>query len=216
MLRTIAATAIIACLTTPVLAQEPICVIDGARHPAADCSLVSRGGVLTPDRIDRVDVIKGEAAGVLYGRDGTNGVISITTKNGAGGGGGGPEQRGAADDPLAQYFFPPELVMAHQREIDLGDRQRAAIQDAIKDAQSRFVDLQFRMSAEVESLQRLLGASSVDEAKVLDQLDRVLNCERDVKHAQLALMIRVKNQLTEQQQSMLSQLRHTKGLVRLF
>lgn len=213
MLKTIVTLATLACLTTPARAQEPICIIDGVRHPTSDCSLVARGGVLTPERIDHVDVLKGEAAGVLYGRDATNGVISITTKQGTGG---GAEQRVTADDPLAQYFFPPEMVMKHQREIDLTDRQRSAIQLAIKDAQGKFVDLQFRMSAEMENLQRLLSASSVNETKVVDQLDRVLDCERDVKHAQLALMIRVKNQLTEQQQSVLSQLRRGNGSVRLF
>ena len=111
------------------------------------------------------------------------------------------------DDPLARFLFPPELVMANQQAINLTDRQRSAIQKALKEAQGKFIDLQFEMSGEVEKLQRLLQATTVDESKVLDQVDRVLGLEREVKHAQLSLMIRVKNQLTEEQQNALARLR---------
>jgi len=189
------------CLTTAAAAQqEPVCVIDGQRRPAADCGFAGRAGGIAREKIDRVDVLKGEAAAALYGRDAASGVVSITTKQGQNGQPGGP-------DPLARYFYPPELVMANQQAIALSERQRAVIVDAIKDAQGRFIDLQFRMSAEVERLQRLLQNSSVDETSVLDQLDRVLDVERDVKRAQLGLMIRIKNQLGPAQQEKLDRLR---------
>lgn len=113
----------------------------------------------------------------------------------------------AAGDPFARDFFPPELVMAHQQAIALTERQRNAIQDVMKASQEKFVDLQFKMSAESEKLQQLIKGTSVDEAKVLDEVDRVLAIEREVKRAQLSLMIRTKNQLTEQQQAALRLLR---------
>lgn len=97
--------------------------------------------------------------------------------------------------------------MAHQQAIGLTDRQRSAIQEALRDAQGKFIDLQFSMSGEVEKLQRLIQGTSAEEAKVLEQVDRVLNIERQIKHAQLTLMIRIKNQLTEQQQAKRGQLR---------
>jgi len=77
-----------------------------------------------------------------------------------------------ADDPFARFVFPPELVMAHQQKLNLSDRARAAIQDAIKEAQGKFVDAQWRLSGEGEKLQKLLQATTVDEAKVLEQIDR--------------------------------------------
>ena len=118
---------------------------------------------------------------------------------------GGPRPQGG--DPLARYLFPPELVMANQQSISLTDRQRLALQQAMKDAQGKFIDLQFRMSSEVENLQRLIQPANVDEARVLEQVDRVLSVEREVKRAQLSLMIRVKNLLTQQQQAQLAALR---------
>ena len=111
------------------------------------------------------------------------------------------------EDPLARYLFPLELVMAHQQAIGLTERQRMAIQQAVKDAQGKFVDVQFAMSGEMEKLQRLLQGTSPDESDVLDQVDRVLSLEREVKRAQLALMVRIKNQLTDQQQAALQRLR---------
>ncbi len=66
----------------------------------------------------------------------------------------------ASADPLARFVYPPELVMAHQEAIGLTDKQRSAIQDAVKEAQGKVVDLQFKLSAEVEKLQRLLQSPS--------------------------------------------------------
>ena len=175
-------------------AQEPICIVDGARRPASDCS------GMVAKTIERVEVVKGPNAAALYGPDAAeHGVINITTKKGVGALGN--------EDPFARYLFPPELVMANQQAINLTDRQRSAIQQAMKDAQGKFIDAQFKMSGEGEKLQRLLQGTSVDEAKVLDQVDRVLTIEREIKHVQLTLMIKIKNQLTADQQATLTSLR---------
>src|SRR5215216_147650 len=82
---------------------------------------------------------------------------------------------GPGQDPLARFLFPPELVMSHQQAIGLSDRQRSAIQQELQRAQGKFTDLQWRMSADAEKLTRLLQAAPVDEAQVLEQVDRILN-----------------------------------------
>ncbi|HEX6627608.1 MAG TPA: hypothetical protein VF105_06625 [Gemmatimonadaceae bacterium] len=117
----------------------------------------------------------------------------------------GPGRPG--DDPIARFLFPPELVMANQQAIGLTDVQRNALQQAMMTAQTKFIGLQFKMTGEVETLQRLLQPSGVDEAKVLEQVDRVLAAEREIKRAQLSLIIRIKNLLTERQQAQLTALR---------
>jgi TonB-dependent SusC/RagA subfamily outer membrane receptor len=211
--------ALTACLASVAAAQQkPLCIIDGVRHPSSECSggaalsgqvtidaktgeaALSGKVTLDGNNIDHIEIVKGPAAVAQYGADAVNGVIIVTTKMGAG-------FPSAGDDPLARYLFPPELVMAHQQEISLTDLQRVALQVAMKIAQVKFVDLQFQMSGEVEKLQRLVQGTSVDEAKVLEQVDRVLTVEREIKHAQLTLMIQIKNQLTEQQQLALGRLR---------
>jgi Spy/CpxP family protein refolding chaperone len=77
----------------------------------------------------------------------------------------------------------------------------------MKETEGKMVDLQFRMMGEVENLQRLIQPAAVDESKVLEQVDRVLAVEREVKRAQLGLMLRIKNILTAQQQAQLGALR---------
>jgi outer membrane receptor for ferrienterochelin and colicin len=59
-------------------APQPLVYVDGERM---------EGGIpenLDPDRIDRVEVIKGEAAVALYGPEASVGVVQIFTKDGPG------------------------------------------------------------------------------------------------------------------------------------
>ena len=128
------------------------------------------------------------------------------------GGPGGPPGPGQpGQDPFARLLFPPELVMQHQGEIGLQDAQRTALQAAIQQAQTKFVDAQWKLSAEGEKLARLLQNAQVDEAQVLEQVDRILTLEREVKRAQMGLMVRIKNTLTPVQQAKLRELRGEGG-----
>jgi Spy/CpxP family protein refolding chaperone len=117
------------------------------------------------------------------------------------------QQPAPGEDPLAQFVFPPELVMRHAPEIGLDDKQRAAIKDAVVKTQTRFLDLQWEVQGEAEKMARLLQASPVDEAAVLAQADKVMGLEREVKRAHLALLVRIKNTLTDAQRARLTELR---------
>jgi Spy/CpxP family protein refolding chaperone len=120
---------------------------------------------------------------------------------------GGPPPQGQPQDPFRGFLFPPELVMQHQGEIGLQDAQRSALQTAIQQAQTKFVDAQWKLSAEGEKLARLLQNVTVDETQVLEQVDRILALEREIKRAQMGLMVRIKNTLTAAQQAKLRELR---------
>jgi Spy/CpxP family protein refolding chaperone len=111
------------------------------------------------------------------------------------------------DDPLAKLLFPPELVMQHQADIGLKPEQRTAITHAIGELQGKVLDVQWRMQDAARQLASLLGKPSVDETAALAQVDQVLNLEREVKRAQLTLLIRIKNTLTPEQQGKLEQYR---------
>jgi Spy/CpxP family protein refolding chaperone len=112
-----------------------------------------------------------------------------------------------ADDPIAQNLFPPELVMKYSQAINLNEVQSKAIKDAIQKAQAKFLDMQWDMQSETEKLVQLLKARPVDETAVLAQVDQVLNREREIKKAQISLLVRIKNLLTDDQQSKLMELR---------
>ena len=111
-------------------------------------------------------------------------------------------------DPIAQNLFPPEMVMQHRQEIGLTDEQHTAIRQELRKASTRFNELQWQMEDEMETMNKLTKASTVDEQKVLAQLDKILNIEREVKRTQLLVSIRIKNKLTEEQQTKLQELHH--------
>lgn len=157
------------------------------------------------EQLERVEVLKGQRVMQEYGTREGEGIVIFTVK--IPGTGGSFRDCPASDDQLGRLFFPPELVMSNQDAIGLTTAQRSAVQNAMKDAQGTFVDAQFKLSGEMEKLKALLGSTPTDEAKVLEQIDRVLSLEREVKRAQLSLMIRIKNQLSDQQRAMLMKLR---------
>jgi Spy/CpxP family protein refolding chaperone len=112
-----------------------------------------------------------------------------------------------ADDPIAQNLFPPELVMKYRQDINLDEGQSKAIKEAIQKAQTKFLDMQWDMQSESGKLVQLLKSRPVDENAVLAQVDQVLNREREIKKAQISLLVRIKNLLTDAQQNQLMELR---------
>jgi len=113
----------------------------------------------------------------------------------------------STDDPIAQTLFTPELVMKYRQEIGLDENQSHTMKEAIQKAQAKFLDLQWDMQSEQQKLVQLLKAQPVDEAAAIAQVDRVLSQEREVKKVQLSLLIRIKNLLSEAQQTKLNELR---------
>jgi Spy/CpxP family protein refolding chaperone len=115
----------------------------------------------------------------------------------------GPQPPRPQDDPLAEYVFPPELVMQHQREIALTDEQKAFLRGEIQRVTLRFTELQWQMQDAMEGLVSTLKGGSVNEQQALSQLDRILDTEREIKHLHVGLAVRIKNKLTPEQQSKL-------------
>ena len=122
----------------------------------------------------------------------------------------GPHGPGPGPEDWARSFFTPELVMQHQSEIGLQEAQRATLTTAVQQAQAKLTEVQWKLSAEGEKLSRLFQSTQVSEPQVLEQVDRILNLERDVKKAQISLMVRIKNTLTATQQAKLTEIRDRK------
>jgi Spy/CpxP family protein refolding chaperone len=111
------------------------------------------------------------------------------------------------DDPIGRQLFPPELVMGHQEEIGLQEKQRAAIRAEVVKVQTRFIDMQWQLSEESAKMVNLLRAVPIDEARVLEQADKVMTQERDVKKMHLSMLVRIKNLLTADQIARLQEIR---------
>lgn len=110
-------------------------------------------------------------------------------------------------DPFASVLFTPELIMQHARAIRLDDGQRATITRHIEQLQSRVVTMQWQLTEQVQALRETLARPRVDQDRAIDQLNRVLDTEKDIKQAHLEMLIRIKNVLRPEQQSELARLR---------
>ena len=112
-------------------------------------------------------------------------------------------------DMFGKYLFPPELIMQRQQAIGLTDAQRDQIRGEIQKVQSTLTDVQWRLAGQGEAMEKLLQAPTIDESRVLAQVDSVLSLERQIKRAQIGLLVRIHNVLTEQQREKLQQDRQT-------
>jgi hypothetical protein len=77
----------------------------------------------------------------------------------------------------------------------------------MKSAQSRMHDMEHLIREHVDKLLALVKQDRVNEQQALEQVDKVVACEREMKRAQLSLLIRVKNRLTLEQQAKLQELK---------
>jgi len=106
-------------------------------------------------------------------------------------------------DPLRREFFPPELIMDHQRELGISADQRKKLIAEIQAAQSRNIELQFEVKAAAEALADLVKKPAVDEVKAMAQIDKLMAIENELKKNHLRLLVRIKNLLSAEQQAKL-------------
>ena len=110
-------------------------------------------------------------------------------------------------DPLAEAFFPPEMLQQARQEINFTEAQQDWLRRKVEEVSARGQELQQRLQREVEAMAEVIKPDRVDEGKLLAQLDKVLDAERAMKRLQLATLVAIKNQLTSEQQSRLRALR---------
>lgn len=112
-----------------------------------------------------------------------------------------------AVDQVARLVFPPELVIRFQERIGLSTAQRERLVAEMQATQSDLVPLQIEISGAGERLAELLGAARVDELAVLALTEEMLALEAQIKRRHMALLVRIKNLLTEDQQRALYRIR---------
>ena len=116
------------------------------------------------------------------------------------------QQPSPEDDPIGRQLFPPELIMSQSQKLHLDEKQRTTIKNEVSRVQSKFFDLQWETKEAGEALAQMLQQTPIDEARVLEQADKVMALERDIKKIHLSMLIRIKNALTPQQIAQLTQM----------
>jgi Spy/CpxP family protein refolding chaperone len=131
---------------------------------------------------------------------------------GTGAGSAQPGGHGFAGGPFARPAYMdklvlPRMIMRYQAEIGLTDAQREAIGRIMSETQSKLVELQWQMQSESQKLGQLLEPQPVDVAAALRQANRLLDLEKEGRNGQLAMLIKVRNELTAEQYTKLLTLR---------
>lgn len=119
-----------------------------------------------------------------------------------------PRQPRPPDDPLAGDMFSLDMVMQHQRELALTDAQKTFMRNEQQRSSSRFNDLQWELQDAMEALHETMKGNQVNEQLALTQLNKVLDAEREIKTLHMGMAIRIKNQLTPDQQMKLQAMRN--------
>jgi len=112
-----------------------------------------------------------------------------------------------AEQSLRRYLFSPQFLRRHQHELQMTKEQRTYIVQQINQAQSEFTPMQWRLEDEIRKLSNLVENRAADEAAIIEQLDTVLDLEKQIKRQQLLLAVRIRNKLSEDQLRKLRDLR---------
>jgi hypothetical protein len=106
------------------------------------------------------------------------------------------------DDKL----FEVEAVMRHQHALGITADQKAGMLRELDAAQAEFNHLEWDLNGEKERLAATLTPERVDEQAALEAAKRVTDLEGKLKLAHMRLLVRIKNQLTGDQQTKLRKL----------
>lgn len=119
---------------------------------------------------------------------------------------GGPRGLMPHRPAFLDHVFRPEQIMQYQEAIGLSDDQRRAITETLGATQQRLVELRWKFEAESQALSNLLDVPKIDEDAAMAQAKKVMVVEEEMKNEHLRLLIRIKNQLTAEQQAKLEEL----------
>ena len=113
-------------------------------------------------------------------------------------------------DILKELVPPPKLLLRHQEELGLTQKQKDGLKTVIKDSQAASLDLEFKVQEEAEKLAKLMAADKVDVDKTLAQADKLMAAETALKRVKLEMMLRTKALLTPAQLQKIDEFRAQK------
>lgn len=107
----------------------------------------------------------------------------------------------ATASPVQAAVFEADFLMAHQSVLT--PAQVSSFQQDMSATQQEILQHEWRLRAKTEELTRALTAAPINEAEALQLAADVGGIESQIKSTHLRLLIRLKNQLTTEQQTQL-------------
>jgi hypothetical protein len=106
---------------------------------------------------------------------------------------------GNQKDVFKGKLFPPNIILEHQDELGLSKEQFTAIRAAVVEVQANVAEHEWDLREAYQQVLSALDESPVDEDKVLNNVDAALRAENQVKKLQVAMLIKLRNLLTDEQ-----------------
>ena len=102
-------------------------------------------------------------------------------------------------DVFKGKLFPPKIILQHQDALELSREQFTAIKAAVVEVQGNVAEHEWDLREAYMNVLEELDKTPVDEARVMDFVDKALIAENNVKKEQVAMLIRLRNLLTDEQ-----------------
>lgn len=106
---------------------------------------------------------------------------------------------GPKEDVFKGKLFPPNVILEHRAEIGLSKAQFKAIRAAVVEVQAGVAEHEWDMQEAYQVLMQELDKSPIDENRVMENANKALLAENQVKKKQISMLVRLKNLLTEEQ-----------------
>ncbi|MDJ0759267.1 MAG: hypothetical protein QNJ19_07705 [Woeseiaceae bacterium] len=96
-------------------------------------------------------------------------------------------------------LFPPNVVLENRGELDLTREQYTAIRAAVVEVQTQVAEHEWDMQEAYTSVLESLDERPLDEQQIISNVKAVLAAENKVKLAQMGMLIRIRNLLSDEQ-----------------
>jgi len=120
---------------------------------------------------------------------------------------GAVQAAGPKEDPFKGKLYPPNLILQNQAELDLSKQQFTAIKAAVVEVQANVAEHEWDLREAYQGVMAELDKAPIDEGEVLELVNKALLAENEVKKEQVAMLIKLKNLLNNEQIAYLDSLR---------
>ena len=114
---------------------------------------------------------------------------------------------GPKEDPFKGKLFAPNVILQNQADLGLSKQQFTDIKAAVVEVQANVAEHEWDLREAYQKVLLELDKSPIDEQRVLEYVNAALLAENEVKKEQVAMLIKLKNLLTDEQIAYLESLR---------
>jgi Spy/CpxP family protein refolding chaperone len=108
-------------------------------------------------------------------------------------------------DVITESLYPPDLVRLAYPTLNLTEDQKTELQSADEKVTEHLARIKKALAQETAKLAAMVKAEKLDNDAIMLQADKVMKLEQDGKRATLALLLKIRETLTPEQQAKLKE-----------